>query len=338
VPIDIIHTGGDEVPEGVWTKSPACDKLMAELGNITEPKNLQQYCVRRINTILSERNLKTAGWEEIALKKNTDGNYIVNPEFAGGQVIPYVWNNLEGSQDLIYRLTNSGYPVVFCGVTNFYLDMAYNKDPQEPGLYWGGFTSERSPWQIAPENVFITINKNEMGEPINAARDYVGMTKLNPKFSDNIIGLQSQLWAETIHGSDMLEHLLLPKLISFAERCWAPVPEWQNIQDENNRVLKTDSDWNIFVNSMVRKELPKLTFYNGGYNFRVPPPGAILKNGILEANTQYPGTEIYFTTDGTEPDENALKYTGPVKVKGEVKLIVFAPGGKKSREIEIINK
>ncbi|GIS72722.1 MAG: hypothetical protein CM1200mP10_22990 [Candidatus Neomarinimicrobiota bacterium] len=34
------------------------------------------------------------------------------------------------------------FEVVMCKVTNFYFDFAYNKDPQEPGLYWGGFNKK----------------------------------------------------------------------------------------------------------------------------------------------------------------------------------------------------
>lgn len=333
VPLETIHTGGDEVPEGVWAKSPSCEKLMSELKNITDAKNLQNYFLKRINIILTSKNLKTAGWEEVALKKDLNGKYIVNPEFADKNVIPYVWNNLNGAQDLAYRLANAGYPIVFCGVSNFYFDLAYNKDPQEPGLYWGGFVDERKPWDLAPENLFISTSRNDMGEPINADKDFVNMARLEKKSTKKIIGLQAQLFAETIQGSEMLEHLLLPKLISFAERAWAPEPQWQNISDTKTRNQNADVEWNIFINSLVNKELEKLTYFNGGYNFRVPAPGAVIENGILKANTQYPGAEIFFTTDGTEPNEHSDKYTGPINISGQVKLLTIAPGGKKSRVI-----
>jgi hexosaminidase len=46
-----------------------------------------------------------------------------------------VWNNVLGwgSEDLAYKLANSGYKVVLSCVSNNYFDMAYYKDFSEPG-------------------------------------------------------------------------------------------------------------------------------------------------------------------------------------------------------------
>ena len=70
---------------------------------------------------------------------------------------------------------------------------------------------------------------------------------------------------------------------------------------------------------------------NGGYNYRVPLPGAILKDGMLYANVQFPGLEIRYTTDGSEPTVQSQLYLEPVKVSGTVKLKSFVKGGKFSR-------
>lgn len=58
VPLEIFHTGGDEVPEGVWTQSPLCAKLMEDMPEIRDPKNLQSYFLKRAVEILKARNLK----------------------------------------------------------------------------------------------------------------------------------------------------------------------------------------------------------------------------------------------------------------------------------------
>jgi N-acetyl-beta-hexosaminidase len=34
------------------------------------------------------------------------------------------------------------------------------------------------------------------------------------------VGLQAQLWSETIHGRDMLEYYMLPRMIGFSESEW----------------------------------------------------------------------------------------------------------------------
>ncbi|WP_213087117.1 chitobiase/beta-hexosaminidase C-terminal domain-containing protein [Chitinophaga agrisoli] len=42
-----------------------------------------------------------------------------------------------------------------------------------------------------------------------------------------------------------------------------------------------------------KKELPRLDVYNGGYNYRVLRPGAVVKDGKVWANVQLPGAAIY---------------------------------------------
>jgi len=60
-------------------------------------------------------------------------------------------------------------------------------------------------------------------------------------------------------------------------------------------------------------------------------PGAIIKNRMLYANVEFPGLEIRFTTDGSEPTVQSQLYTKPVKIIGTVKLKSFVKGGKFSR-------
>jgi len=58
VPLEFFHTGGDEVPNGVWTKSPLCSKLMETLPEFKDPKNLQSYFLRRVVELVAKKNLK----------------------------------------------------------------------------------------------------------------------------------------------------------------------------------------------------------------------------------------------------------------------------------------
>ncbi len=333
VPITTIHTGGDEVPEGAWTKSPFCFKLLAEHPEIGGPEYLQQYYFGRITEILSERNLKAGGWEEVALAKDKSGNYSVNPEFTGGNVIPYVWNNLGGSLDLSYRMANAGYPVVLCPVTNFYFDLAYNNNPAEPGQYWGGFIDERKPCEFAPFNMFVTTTETSMGEPIDIEKEYAGMERLKSDASTNILGLQAQLWHETIRGGEMMEYYLLPKLISFAERCWAKTSTWENISDREEREKLMALDWNQFSYILYNRELPRLSYLNGGYNYRIPPAGFIIEDGYLKANAVNQELVIRCTSDGTDPSNDSPIYSQPLPVEGIIKLCVFDKAGHSSRVI-----
>lgn len=167
-----------------------CDELLKNLPHITDPKNLQAYFFNRAVEMLTNKNLKIGGWEEAALIKNEKGEYVPNNAFVGKQVYPYVWNNQDQNADLAYRIANAGYPVILCNVSNFYFDMAYNKDPREPGHYWSGFVNPRDAWQVAPYNMFYTTTHNAMGKPIDIELAYAGLEQLNPSSKQNIIGLR----------------------------------------------------------------------------------------------------------------------------------------------------
>ena len=44
-----VHMGGDEVPAGAWTGSPACARLMASEGYSNTHNSKQMYCVSNHN-------------------------------------------------------------------------------------------------------------------------------------------------------------------------------------------------------------------------------------------------------------------------------------------------
>ncbi|GAB4050170.1 family 20 glycosylhydrolase [Spirosoma litoris] len=326
LPMDIMHAGGDEVPEGAWTKSPIAAKVLKENPSIKDPKNLQAYFFGKLRERLAKRKLEVHAWEEAVLVKAADGKLVLNPEFVGKGVVPYVWNNLFDI-DLGNRLANAGYPIVLCNVSNFYFDMAYNNDPQEPGLYWAGYVDTRNNWAFAPFDMFKTTYKTSMGKPLS----FDGLQKMKPEARKNIRGVESQLWSETVKGRDMAEYDILPKLLGFAESAWAPQRPWETIENRPAREKSMNTGWNVFANTLAQKDLPRLAMLNGGYNYRLPLPGAIIEQGTLKANVELPGLAIRYTTNGTEPTTQSPLYTGPVKVSGTVKLKSFDASGRSSR-------
>ena len=326
VPMEVIHAGGDEVPEGVWTKSPLAAKLLKADPTIGDPRNLQAYFLRKLRARLAKRKLDIHVWEEAVLTKAADGTIQPNPEFVGQRVVPYVWNNVF-DPDLGNRLANAGYPVVLCNVSNFYFDLAYTNDPLEPGLYWAGYVNTRNNWTFAPFDMAKTTDKNTMGGPLNMA----GMERMKPEARKNVLGVEAQLWSETVKGRDMAEYYMLPKLLGFAESAWAPERPWETIENRQQRERAMSAGWNVFANTLAQKDLPRLAMLNGGYIYRLPPPGALVEQGILKANVELPGLTIRYTTDGTEPTTQSALYTAPAKVAGLVKVKSFDAAGRSSR-------
>ena len=333
VPMETFHTGGDEVATGCWSNSPMVKKLLAENPELKpDEKSLQAYCFRRISAILKNNGVKEiGGWEEAALLLDENGKPTPNFEFVGQGLLPYLWNNTEGAEDLGYKLANAGYKVVLCDVSNFYLDFPYDKDPVEPGNYWAGFLETKQFYAFAPYDLFKTTIKTAMGRTIDTDNEYKTKVRLKPEARQNILGVQAQIWSETIKGEAMLEYYYLPRLIAFSETAWAPERKWETTENKESRERLLSAGWNSIANALAAKELPRLSLLNGGYNFRVPLPGAIVREGMLYANVEFPGLEIRFTTDGSEPTMQSQLYTEPVKVAGTVKLKSFVKGGRYSR-------
>lgn len=326
-----LHTGGDEVPRGVWRGSPICQAFLEEHPEIGGARNLQAYFGERLFEIMKGKGLVMAGWEEVAMKRNERGRWIPNPALVGEDVLPYVWNSLDRNLDLGNRLANAGFPVVLCNVNNFYFDLAYTHHPAERGQYWGGFVKTRSAFEFIPYDVFKSTLYDKWGQPYDAETDFKGMETMKPESYGKVIGLQAELWSETVKGGTMAEYYYLPKLIGFAERAWVGQADWGMIADQDKRVAAMNKDWNRFVNMVGQREMPRLDYLFGGYNYRLPPPGAFVKDGILSANIDFPGLIIRYTTDGSEPDKASTEYTGPVEVSGKVLLKSFDTRGRGSR-------
>ncbi len=335
-PLKTIQIGGDEVPHGVWEGSPACRELIeSRTDGVEGVEDLPRYFVRRLSGMLAERGLKTGGWEEIALERSTEdihGAKTPNLEFVDRGFQVYAWNSIWGElgAENAYKLANAGYSVILCNASNLYFDLAYNKDPQELGQAWAGYINTRKPYEFVPLDYYRSARQDFFGNPI-APESLRGATRLTAAGRANILGIQGQLWSEALTSREKMEYMAFPKLLALSERAWSPHPDWARLEDreESDRFLAVA--WNAFANSLGQRELPRLNFLNGGVNYRIPLPGAVIEGGRLQANIAFPGLQIRYTTDGSEPTANSPLYTGPADATGPVKLKAFDSRGRGSR-------
>lgn len=336
VPLKTIHFGGDEVPAGVWEKSPVALDLVKtkKVDNIDE---LWFYFFTKVNQLLKSRNLYLSGWEEIGLHKteiNGKKQMLIDPRFAEENFHTDVWNNLSGNEDLAYKLANEGYKVVLTNVTNMYLDLAYNKSYSEIGQYWGGYVDVDKPFSFIPLNYYKNQKENKFGQPLPAGF-YDGKVKLTPAGKGNIIGIQAPLWSEIITSKERFEYLLFPKILGLAERSWASDPDWATEADSAKSAKMYQNAWSNFVNIIGRRELPRLNYYAGGFNYRIPTPGYIIENGLVKANVLYPDLILRYTQDGSEPDLGSNVYLQPIPFAENIKFRAFNNKGRGSNVVDI---
>ena len=346
--LENLHIGGDEVPHpmgddpdhGAWRFSPICNEFLKKHEAYDKPEELYYYFVDQLSLMLEGKGIKVAGWEEVAMKKSVDaeGDYVIenNQEFKARGVVPYTWNNIWGwgGEDRAYKLANDGYKVVIAGASNNYYALAYDKNPMEPGYYWGGFVDTKRSWQQVPLNIYNEDATTRDGNPITDYKQ--NKTRLTEEGAKNIKGIQGQMWSETLLGEATMEYCVFPKILGLVERTWSKDPLWTSIEKDSSRVAAQDEDWSDFASRLGYFELPRLTYLNGGVKYRIAAPGVIVEDSVLKVNMNYPGFVCKYTTDGSEPNASSIVYTNPVKVWGRVvKVIAFNAKGDKSLVTEV---
>ena len=88
------------------------------------------------------------------------------------------------------------------------------------------------------------------------------------------VGMQCNMFSETIRTMEQLESNMFPRMLAFAERAWHQAA-WENVTvcGEQCDTLK-QNDWNEFANTLGYKELRRLS--DLGVKYYIPPPGARL--------------------------------------------------------------
>ena len=307
--LEIVHLGGDEVPNNAWANSPDVQALMQREGLKTQHE-VSEYYIRRISDILAARKIRIEGWQEVALDHKPEFNAVMTPRVAGVNA----WSTVGSRADVPYRLANDGYPVILSNVTNFYMDMGYSWHQNEQGLHWGGKVDEIDAWSALPANIYATARTAVDGSPINITTAGDGKVKLEKP--ENIIGVQAQLWGETLRSYDEVQYLLLPKMMGVSERAWNAIPEWSKDLTDAKAYNDARHQYNLKIGT---RELPLL--HGKGFNFRVGPPGIKVMDGKLYINTQYPDELVTYTLDGSEPAIDSPRWTAPVAIKNQPAVI-----------------
>ena len=306
----------DELPYGAWQKSPICDQYMEENSIAGDYNALYEKMQRRVYDKLSSYNATLTGWDDILLKltEKNQSETQIKDFFKGDDILLFVWKNDwgQGRQDMIYKYANLGYKTVMSNSSAFYFDMVDDKDLDNVGLSWSGYADYKDMWTV---DVFDIFNDSYGVEKNNISKEYIESSeKLNPNNIDNIIGIQSQIWSETIRNEDILDYMFMPNIIVFSQKAWSQDPEWMKISDKTKRENTLDYEWNKFTNTIGQRVLPIIDNIYGGLSYDLPKPGGIIKNDSLYANSVFPGLNIKYTLDGSLPDIESMNYNNPVKL------------------------
>ena len=249
VPLEAIHIGGDEVPDGSWEGSPSCKALM-EANGWTDVSMLKDYFTNRVLDIAEAKGVKIAGWQEIAqhLEPATYERIKKNLAFTN------FWAVSRGRETIGYTFANDGVPVVLSNSSNTYFDLAYNWSKTERGHSWAGFIDERRSFSFLPFDLYKSVRWDDKGRPTDLAAASAGKPALTAEGKPYILGVQGQLWSETLRNFDHVTYYLFPKAVGLFERGWNAAPAWAETTQPDDPAFVEDFD--RFFTIVAQREYP----------------------------------------------------------------------------------
>ncbi len=162
--------------------------------------------------------------------------------------------------------------------------------------------------------------------PLEKVYDYDPMPReLTSDEQKYVLGAQANLWTEYISTPQHLEYMTFPRLLALSEVVWSPVES---------------KDYASF-----RQRLP----YHLGrlekqdVNYRIPEPDGLKDfytatddHARVQLRSLIPGSQIYYTLDGSTPTDQSPRYQTPFHFplqpdqKTLLNLIVVTPRGRRS--------
>ncbi|QOC21763.1 carbohydate-binding domain-containing protein [Wenzhouxiangella sp. AB-CW3] len=302
--LDVFHMGGDEVASGSWEKAPACQQLIADpVNGLSGIDDLMPYFIDRVASITNQRGLALAIWEDGLMYD--EHHAYPRQRFDHDRVIVNPWNNIWefGHGDRAHQFANDGYEVVQSAATHLYFDHPQEAHPAERGYYWATrYTDTGDVFFYRPDHYFSNAERTRDGRSIVDLEAMLGRAMTPLKEPDNILGIQGQVWSETIRTADQLEQMVYPRLLALAERAWHRA-SWEPDRQSSS----AHRDWLGFAQRLAQVEIPRLV--GAGIAPYLPVPGGLHKNDALHASAAWPGLQVEFSLDA---GETWSPYTEPV--------------------------
>jgi hexosaminidase len=327
-PLTRYHIGADETP-GAWSASPACAAYEARTG--VKPADLGGHFIEKVSALLAARGVVVAGW--------SDGMSHAKPDRMPAKVHSNNWGALAGEGPASAHVqANQGWEVVISTPEVLYFDSPQAADPKERGYDWPSrATDTRKVFDFMPENLpaHAELWPDLQGRPQAAKDDH----PLEPGVRFD--GLQGQLWSETIRSDAQVDYMLYPRLLALAERAWHGA-SWETPYTPGKAYDPTtgaftadmrarrDADWAAFANLLGGRELARLDA--AGVAYRIPTAGAVVENGRLRANVEFPGLPIEYRVDG-----GAWRpYAPDAPVAGKVEVRARSADGKRAGRAVVV--
>ncbi|MBU2997972.1 family 20 glycosylhydrolase [Cellulophaga baltica] len=235
-------------------------KKMIKDKNFESSHDLQGYFTNRVEKIVNSHDKKMIGWDEI-LESDIEPSATVMS-----------WRGEKGG----IKAAKTGHDVIMSPAKYCYLDLKQGDDDLEPNLgYAYSFLKDTYNYKVISDSL-----TTEEGE--------------------HILGLQGNLWTESITNWDQLTYMTFPRLYAIAENGWTQ-PKSKN--------------WDCFTDRLIvqNKRLDKkgVNYATSAFNVVIDHEGYKEGNVDVTLHTEVNDLDIYYTTDGSIPTQKSKKYTNP---------------------------
>ncbi len=182
-----IHLGGDEVAFGsdAWDNDIKVQELKKTVG-LKSNKEVEEYFIRRMADSVAGINGKIIVWDE-----------MVDAKLAKDQTIMMWWRHDKPEQ--LNKILDKGYQVILTPRLPMYFDFVQQEN-HKYGRKWGkGFNPLQDVFDFAGSQL-----------------DSLGKRK------KQVLGIQANLWTETVTNVSRLDYLVFPRIAALAEAAWVP--------------------------------------------------------------------------------------------------------------------
>lgn len=237
---------------------------------------LQSYFIKRVERIINKRGRKMIGWDEIL-----EGGLAPNATVMS-------WRGEAGG----IKSVKAGHDVIMTPNKYCYIDLKQGHDDLEPNLgYSELLLSSAYGYQVIPDD----LTKEE---------------------ANHILGIQANMWTESISDWSKLTYMSFPRTYAVAENGWT-----------NN----SNKDWDGFVNrlniQMKRLDQQEVRYAVSAFSPWIDHIGK--ENEIeISLKTEANHLDIHYTLDGSLPTLSSTKYEEPFTIENssEIKAQSFQNG------------
>jgi hexosaminidase len=221
---------------------------------------MQSFFIRSLEDIIMARGKKMIGWDEIL-----EGGLAPN-------AVVMSWRGEKGG----LAAARAGHEVIMTPSKYCYIDLKQGHDDFEPNLgYSKSLLSDAYNYQVIPDD--LTAEEGQL-----------------------IMGIQANLWTESISDWGKFTYMTYPRLFAIAENAWTQPAR---------------KDWNGFTKRLLhtfeRLDAQGIRYATSAFS---PWPHHVGKDGGIEVNftTEANGLDLHYTLDGSEPTVASPQYAAPV--------------------------